>query len=211
METVDELPDAVRVPLGRFEEGLQAFVQGEAVTEEELLQALHRALSAASAARWEHESSSWDLADAEVDELPNRNIAKLRDEAEVSQGRLAAAMRQLGFRWSRSTVAAIETMDPDAATYRRRVSLDELVGLAAAFGEPVVSLLLPPDDSSVIVNVPGGSLPGPLLRELFLGRDGQLGTGGALWEVAARLAAPSGEEQDSRPALALWRNRHAGS
>jgi transcriptional regulator with XRE-family HTH domain len=62
------------------------------------------------------------------------NIRTRRAGAGRSQAELADAMRRLGHRWNRATVAAVEGGN-------RSVSVPELLALALVFGEPIGELL----------------------------------------------------------------------
>jgi transcriptional regulator with XRE-family HTH domain len=62
------------------------------------------------------------------------NVRSRRAQAGRSQAELADAMRHLGHRWNRATVAAVEGNT-------RSVSVDELLGLALVFGTQVGELL----------------------------------------------------------------------
>jgi transcriptional regulator with XRE-family HTH domain len=62
------------------------------------------------------------------------NIRARRARVDRSQADLAEAMRRLGHRWNRATVAAIEGGS-------RAVSVEELLGLALVFGVQIGELL----------------------------------------------------------------------
>jgi hypothetical protein len=72
-------------------------------------------------------------------EAVSRNVAAERTRQKTEQKDLAAAMSTLGHDWTQRTVAEVEGG-------RRRVSLDELVGLALALGRTPPELLSPPED-----------------------------------------------------------------
>jgi transcriptional regulator with XRE-family HTH domain len=122
------------------------------------------------------------------------NIKALRNEAGWSQERLARAMETAGYIWKRITCAEVE-----AST--RRVSLEELVGLAALFGVPLIELLLPREH--VGVDLPERDLSRRDTLELLLGREGKLGEGGVDWGAPLE-ALPAVAE---RPAPDLWQSR----
>jgi hypothetical protein len=93
----------------------------------------------------------------------------------------------------------------------RKVSLEELTGLAALYGEPALYLLLPGE---------GDHVPFPENRTLkpedvavlFIGDGGRIGAGGSQWGEPARIARvrEPGTENDWRPARALWERRAKG-
>lgn len=125
-------------------------------------------------------------------------VARLKEHragAGWTQARLAEAMAQLGFQWSRQQVAEVE-----AGT--RRVTDRELLGLAALYGVPVLAFLSPADGEWV--EFPGvGSLDPGVVRELLSGE------GGPDWEAAREVClAPAGDD-DWRPASGLWKARQA--
>jgi transcriptional regulator with XRE-family HTH domain len=130
-----------------------------------------------------------------TDEVRVARLKEHRAGAGWTQARLAEAMAQLGFQWSRQQVAEVE-----AGT--RRVTDRELLGLAALYGVPVLAFLRPADDEWV--EFPGvGSLDPGVVRELLSGE------GGPDWEAARGVClAPAGEE-DWRPAPDLWKARQA--
>jgi transcriptional regulator with XRE-family HTH domain len=135
---------------------------------------------------------SWSLSAGVAD-----NIRNLRDKSGWTQAQLADAMTEIGFKWKRITVAEVEGDD-------RRISFEELCGLSALFGVPMVHLLLPSDHVVVDLNETLIRVPGPMLRELMLGRRGHSGRGGATWRAAAAVLRGS-SLQGRRPATDLWR------
>jgi transcriptional regulator with XRE-family HTH domain len=133
-------------------------------------------------------------------ELIAENLRNLRDDARWTQGQLANAMTRVGFDWKRITVAEVE-----GGT--RRVSLEELCGLAALFAVPVLSMLLPATDESGWVEINDSIDVRPqILRELVLGRGGGVGEGGTRWRAPATILLNLASD-DRRPATDLWRNR----
>jgi transcriptional regulator with XRE-family HTH domain len=79
-----------------------------------------------------------------VHEVAALTMRTLRLEYEMTQEGLAEAMRDLGFvAWKRITVAEIES-------FKRRLSLEELFGVAIVFGTDVVSMLSAYDKSEAI-------------------------------------------------------------
>jgi transcriptional regulator with XRE-family HTH domain len=137
------------------------------------------------------------------------NIARARGASGFTQAALAESMARVGFPWKRITVAEVERGV-------RRVSLDELVGLAALFGKPIVEFLLPQSDLDY--QLPSGrTLPAAMLLELVFGEQWRAAFnavkqgGGAEWSVAAFAAgAPLAGDEDWRPAAATrWPERMA--
>lgn len=135
----------------------------------------------------------------ELKKVVAENLKRVRKESSLSQGALAEAMAALGFAWNRQLVADCEFGK------KRRVTPEEIVGLAALFGIPALTFLLPPGGTHVRLN-DSVILPGVLLRELMLGRGGRIGTGGPAWAAAALVAGPP-KRGVPRPAVALWIER----
>jgi hypothetical protein len=104
-------------------------------------------------------------------------------------------MNGLGFRWTRVTVAEIKGVD-------RKISLEELVGLAALFAVPVLDFLLPDDFTFLVLNA-RDSLDPREVCELVLGAGGVKGDGGLDWDAAARVCDRLPRDQ-VRPAVDLW-------
>jgi hypothetical protein len=77
----------------------------------------------------------------EIDEQIGRNLARLRGP--MSQQDLARQMRELGWKWSQSTVWSIERGD-------RPLRLGEAVALARILGEISVSTLAWPEGAAVV-------------------------------------------------------------
>jgi transcriptional regulator with XRE-family HTH domain len=128
------------------------------------------------------------------------HLRDLRVQSGWTQADLAEAMSRLGFDWKRITVAEAERTQNT-----RRVSLEEMLALAALFGVPMIELLLP-SSGSVVELSDELDAPAEQLRALMLGAGGQPGSGGAGWSPAARLTARYGR----RPASDLWRARRVG-
>lgn len=104
--------------------------------------------------------------------VTGNRLREHRETAGWTQARLAEAMGQMGFGWSRVTVAEVE-----AGGGRRRLAFEELVALAALFGQPAVAFLLPADNENVALpsHERGGVAP-EVMRELLVGSDGRLGS-----------------------------------
>lgn len=71
-----------------------------------------------------------------IPEAVGRRVRALRTDRGWTQQQLADEMERLGFPWKRITVAEVE------GVRRRSVSVDELLGLALLFREPVPGFLL---------------------------------------------------------------------
>lgn len=112
----------------------------------------------------------------------------------VPCGDRAFTVTEMGFTWSRQTVAHTER------GIQRRASFEEIFGLAALFGVPAASILTPPADHGIDLNA-RWQMDGMAARELFLGRGGVCGEGGPGWRVAARECSAV----TMRPAGALAR------
>ncbi len=125
------------------------------------------------------------------------NIKALRNEAGWTQERLAGAMAAAGFSWKRITCAEVEVGS-------RRISLEELLGIAMLFSVPALELLIP--DDSVALDMPMADVKGPQVEELLLGSGGRLGRGGVEWTAPLSVLAMTGRT-DERPAPDLWRAR----
>ena len=126
-----------------------------------------------------------------------QRIKELRAEAGWTQASLADAMKPY-FKWTRITVAEIETET-------RRLTLEELLLLAALFGEPMVSFLIPTDNTWL--EPPSRDIYPDHLREMVLGAAGSVGSGGSSWKAASQVAT----DPAPRPAADLWRRRSAGA
>jgi transcriptional regulator with XRE-family HTH domain len=76
-----------------------------------------------------------------------RNLRKFRGEGDLSQEQLADAMRGLGFDWTRVTVSQSENTEGGRT---RRLSIEELVGLAEILNVPVVVLISGGDEATTV-------------------------------------------------------------
>jgi transcriptional regulator with XRE-family HTH domain len=136
------------------------------------------------------------------DTITSRRMRELRlqsgasPNAPLRQEDLAEAMSQVGCDWRRGTVTETEKE-------RRRLSLDELLGLALVFGVPVVELLSPAPGEVIEIGDGGPQLGWRQVRELLIGRGGKVGTGGPTW-----MASLVSKVTD-RPARQLWARRRA--
>jgi hypothetical protein len=186
--------DAVDHALGKLSRGQDA--------ELELHRAVDAALRSALASAARHRDSSWTRPfSATFGQVIGQNIKAHRNEAGWTQADLAAAMARMGFAWKRITLAEVEAAD-------RRCGLEELLVLAALFAVPVLALLDPGDD--IVIDLPKIDARPEVVRQLLVGRGGQVGQGGPRWAAAAELlGAPA--HDDDRPAIDLWRKRSARS
>ena len=135
-------------------------------------------------------------------DIVGSNLKAVRGESGWTQEKLAEAMTNAGFDWKRVTCAEVE-----ADT--RRISMEELLTVAALFAVPAIELMLPKD---VELELPYAGLRTSQVQELMLGRGGRVGEGGTGWPVA-RKALGSPTRKVYGPAIDLWRARakHAKS
>lgn len=108
----------------------------------------------------------------------------------MTQASLAVALTRAGFDWKRITVAEVEaaaSVNPDRRSGARRVTLEELLALAAIFRVPMVELMLPSPGREYLAWQQDRSLEASDVSELMLGRDGRIGVGGTTWAVADRV------------------------
>lgn len=116
-----------------------------------------------------------------------------RERLGLRQEDLARRMREAGCLWQRVTVAEVERGS-------RRVSLDELVILAAIFSVPVVDLLVPPTARNVLLETSDGehtTVPATDVREMF-GGGSHVAEG---WSVPEGVVWATGKlgEDDEEP------------
>ena len=177
-------------------------------TGEDDQEALYRAVDGAvrTAASLGHPAtatSPWSKApEVSFGEIIGSNIKALRDEAGWTQAQVAEAMTSLGFDWKRITMAQTEASS-------RRITFEELLGLAVVFAVPVVELLLPADapGDSTVLGWHTCTMDRSMVEELLIGHGGVLGKGGLTWKSAARASGAPRGANDWRPAADLWRNR----
>jgi len=81
-------------------------------------------------------------------ELLARNLRKEQAAAQLRQPQIARRMQRLGFRWFGSTVSLVMRA-------KRKVSVEELVGLSLVLGVSPTRLLRP-DDGESQVSMPNG-------------------------------------------------------
>jgi DNA-binding XRE family transcriptional regulator len=186
------LPDTVAEHVRAHHDALAAITAGEDRTAE-AEQAADQALRAAMASAPSQPSTWTSPAEEDFETIIATRLAETRNECGWTQEQLAEAMSPYA-KWTRFTVAEIETG-------RRSVGLEELVILAGLYAEPVVSFMIPTDNTPLSLD--HASVPPAALRELLVGKGGNVGTGGRNWTVAARVANRAG----ARPAPDLWKNR----
>jgi transcriptional regulator with XRE-family HTH domain len=146
--------------------------------------------------------SRWTTFEATFGQIIGENVSVLRDKAGWTQAGVAEAMVTLGFDWKRITYAEVE-----AST--RRVTFEELLGLAVLFAVPVVKLLIPATDPKIttLLAWETGDMTASMVEELLIGHGGTLGQGGLTWKAAARAAGAPRRANDWRPAADLWGTR----
>lgn len=195
------LPEEVRAELDALADALATIASGGEPDAD-----LGAVFDAAVAAAHDHArpKDPWQRPTAvPLEDITRDRVRRLREEAGMSQSALARAMEGLGFPWHRQTVFQVETdLDHPKVKQDRRLTLGEILGVAALFGVPAIDLLLPEPIDTVDLN---GSeqLPGRVAHELIVGRGGKVGTGGPRWGAAASLAPADVE----RPAHELWKRR----
>jgi hypothetical protein len=84
---------------------------------------------------------------------------------------------------------------------KRRVSLEELLGLAALYSMPLAWFLEPGENDHL--RFQGRVLVPDVWRELVLGPDAQIGAAGLDWDAAKQVACTV--THDDRPAVGLRR------
>ena len=108
----------------------------------------------------------------------------------MTQAELAAAMTRAGFDWKRVMVAEVEagaSVNLDRRSDARRVSLEELLALAAIFRAPMVGFLLPVPGREYLAWQQGRSLDASDVSELALGRGGRIGPDNPTAAVVERI------------------------
>jgi transcriptional regulator with XRE-family HTH domain len=199
-----DLPPTVREHAQVFLERLARLCQSEHEDAVGLRQDIQlAALQAANAANAEANKSRQHLPTTyELQKFVGMNIKRLRDSAGWTQDELAQAMTTLGFDWKRITVAEVERG-------ARRTGLDELVGLAALFAEPVAMLLAPHPGN--YVKFPGNRALDPTdVAQLLLGPGVEARSGDDRWEPAQRVAGVGEGVDDRRPVADLARRAAQG-
>jgi hypothetical protein len=191
-------PSPLDEPLAEIADALAAMARGED-RHAALLAAVDKATRTALVEAGTHGLDPWRTFSETFRGIIGDNVKKLRLEAQWTQAQLGEAMTHLGFDWKRITVAEIEVAS-------RRISFEELTGLAVLFAVPVIKMLLP--TQGVALDWAQGDLTRAAVEELLVGRGGTIGTGGVDWAAAAR-AVGNGLGPNGRPAVNLWRHRSA--
>jgi transcriptional regulator with XRE-family HTH domain len=103
--------------------------------------------------------------------LISDNIVAARARARLSQASLAARMKSLGYGWYSQTVGSAERGE-------RRVTAEEVLGLALALETSVAALLRPSDDDKQVV-LPAGQVFSTRWIRRLVGRG--VNDGGLTW------------------------------
>jgi len=96
------------------------------------------------------------------DEIVAGNITAARARRKLSQREVAERMEVFGFGWRQQIVAAAENG-------RRKISIEEMLGLALALETSFVSLLEPVRDEEPIRLPSGDELPTGVIHDLIWG------------------------------------------
>jgi hypothetical protein len=192
------LPDELRSCLEHISDALERLANGDDATDD-LVNVTGQAARVASelAAASERTSDS----PAKVTTFHKAlcaNVKTLRNEAKITQAALAAAMTSIGFDWKRITCAEVETA-------KRRLTIEEVVGVAALFAVPAITLFHPHHDTAIAWHQ--GDLSGEEVSTLFVGPGGSVSGGGPTWRAARRALGKTPNARDERPADALWKHR----
>jgi transcriptional regulator with XRE-family HTH domain len=197
------LPAGVRQHVDVLEDRLRQLTEGAPVREvgTDLDRAYQQAFHAAEDAGREHKyDDRHTAAIRDFGEIVADNLRRLRNDAGWTQAQLAEAMSGVGYDWKRITVAEVE-----GAT--RKVSLEELLALAALYGVPMATLLVPGVD--YLRWAGGRSLSPEDVRDLVLGTGARIGDHGPDWGPAMRATGVTVGE-DWRPAPALGKRTRLG-
>jgi len=126
-----------------------------------------------------------------------RSLKKLRNEAGWSARQLADAMVRLGFvTWKRITVAESESG-------KRRLSIEELLGVSVLFGVPVYGIMTALEPGEVVVMNERRSLALEQARYILRGHgieDEGFGIQGSIGRYGRTIAGVVGLDPDWRPA-----------
>lgn len=98
-------------------------------------------------------------------QLFGRRVEEARKSRGWTQEQLAARLRELGVRSSRSTIAKLEGRGSRATLAK----IEDLFALAAALGVPPVHLLVPLDDEAPVSLAPNVTVPAPAARAWIRG------------------------------------------
>jgi transcriptional regulator with XRE-family HTH domain len=195
------LPEAAAEEMGAIADVLAALAHGG--DPQVAWQSVEEALRRAYRISWDAARQSPEPDEDQVVTLAEVTATRLRSAREaagLTQAEMAGVMQKLGYAWRRITVAEVE-----GGT--RRVALEELIGLSALYGVPVLAFVLPTQSQFVRIPPHGGALVWPQhIVELFLGQDGVLGHGGTSLNAARVVAGCAPGVPDWRPAQRLWAN-----
>lgn len=101
-----------------------------------------------------------------------KNMRAARSRADLQQEPLAARMRALGYSaWVRQTIANVERG-------KRRLTAEEILGLACALETTIATLMAPVDDDRIVDFPSGASVPVEHVRRLARG----VNDGSVRWE-----------------------------
>ena len=196
------LPPEVRKELEVFEDALARASAGAAVGDvvKDVDLAAERAFRAALRAG-EGKGPSRVNINRSVDfgAMVADKVRRLYEGSGWTQAQLAECMSSMGFSWKRVTVAEV-------VGNARKVTMEELLGLASAFGVPMFALLLP-EEGDYVKFPDQRSLSPDTVSALMLGTGGMLGEGGANWPAASEVA---GVAAGKRPAKDLSERRSRG-
>jgi transcriptional regulator with XRE-family HTH domain len=201
-KTRPKLPEDVEEAIGTLAAAMLGLAQGDdpAPLSEEAADAFNATLIAATkhGARNRPVISGFDKPSlAEFGDIVGARMKALRTESGWTQERFAQAMTECGWQWTRVTTAEVESND-------RRLTMEELLTVAALFSVPAIELMVPGEKQSL--ELQQATLDTDEMRELLLGRGGQVGTGGLGWP-SARKALGSPKHKVEGPAVDLWRAR----
>jgi transcriptional regulator with XRE-family HTH domain len=101
-----------------------------------------------------------------LDDVLATRIREQREAKGFTQADLAARMEALGFPWSRMTVTEVER-----SQRRRRVAIDEWIGLASALGVSAITLLATPKGTRIEISSGLSNLSVFQLLKLVAGPD----------------------------------------
>lgn len=199
-----EMPEQVREHVDLLVEGLSQLASGAELQEvaenlDRVYEAARDAAGTAGEVKRQRETQVTRRVVA-FSELIAEHLRGRRTEVGWTQAQLAQAMTRLGFDWKRQTVAEVEIGT-------RRVSFEELLGLAALYSEPVLSLMRPGNGDYVRFPENRQIDPDDVQALLAPGPDV-----GPTWTAAARIARvrDPGGSGDWRPGKDLWQRRRAG-
>jgi transcriptional regulator with XRE-family HTH domain len=153
--------DPLRPILERFAETARSVADGSAPASA-LSEVAEKVALEAEAAAFRNTNDGWGTL-ATVGDTVRQRVSDMRRTKGWTQEQLALEMRALGFDWKRLTVTEIERGT-------RRVSVEELIGLAVLWEMPVVALVQPADGVGLELN--DVELPDRDITVLFSGSGG---------------------------------------